>query len=398
MPTNYFYLGKIVEKIVTIEGRKIPLLKIRQQMLEDQKKYMRLLTDNEINEISKLTEDEIKERLQNKNVQVSSNISPVDLRKQLAQSQRTRSLVVWHDHAIILGTGFIMITINTIYDTAVFLTAEEYEKKCGHSTANIQSIIEQPYIYMLAAGSPSADDQAALIADRVECLYDLSQPVLTEEAIPLQDIMHFFNGDTPAKQYERGTQMGGYYKCGSCGCHSECMDDLTVALQCSWRSFSDLQSLASNGKYGNTPNAIKPFESLNKLQLQELRSRNIYHDAKTKKDLMAILVKNLKGIQRVPTLLLENPTEELGNLHLQQYTVLDSEPLHDIKGHFIHLFNNLPAILSGEIKELCEQIIASNQRKEKLTCADLRLLFKYTLLLPTNVLQTATLYPYSKQQ
>ena len=83
------------------------------------------LTDNEI---SKLTEDEIKEQLQNKNVQVSSNISPVDLRKQLAQSQRTRSLVVWHDHATILGTCFIMITINTIYDTAVFLTAEEYEK------------------------------------------------------------------------------------------------------------------------------------------------------------------------------------------------------------------------------------------------------------------------------
>ena len=227
---------------------------------------------------------------------------------------------------------------------------------------------------MIAAGSPSADDQAALIADRVECLYDLSQPVLTEEAIPLQDIMHFFKGDTPAKQYERGTQMGGYYKCGSCGCHSECMDDLTIALQCSWRSFSDLQSLALNGKYGNTPNGIKPFESLNKLQLQqELRSRNIYHGAKTKKDLMAILFKTLKGVQRVPTLLLGNPTEELGNLHLQQYTVLDSEPLQDIKGHFIHLFNNLPAILSGEIKELCEQIIASNQRKEKLTCAELRL-------------------------
>ena len=87
---------------------------------------------------------------------------------------------------------------------------------------------------MIAAGSPSAGDQAALIADRIERLYDMSQPVLTEDKIPIQDIMHFFKGDTPAKLYERGTQMGGHYKCGSCGCHSECMDDLTIALQCTW--------------------------------------------------------------------------------------------------------------------------------------------------------------------
>ena len=62
------YLGKVVERAVTVEGRKFSLLKIRQQMLEDQKTYMRLTTDNGINA---LTEAEIKERLQN-NVQISS--------------------------------------------------------------------------------------------------------------------------------------------------------------------------------------------------------------------------------------------------------------------------------------------------------------------------------------
>ena len=110
-------------------------------MLKPQKTYTRLTTDNEI---SALIEAEIKERLQN-NVQISSNLSPVDLQKQLKPSQRTRSLAVWHDHVAILGTGYIMVTVNTIYDTAIFLTAGEYKEKSGHSIGNLQSTIEQPY-------------------------------------------------------------------------------------------------------------------------------------------------------------------------------------------------------------------------------------------------------------
>ena len=66
--------------------------------------------------------------------------------------------------------------------------------------------------------------------------------------------------------------------------------------------------------------------------------------------------------------MLGNPSEKLCDLYLQQYTVLGSELLDDIKGHFIHIFNYLPTILTGESKEICQQIIASNQKKEKVTC------------------------------
>ena len=41
----------------------------------------------------------------------------------------------------ILGTGYIMVTVNTIYDTN-FFCAEEYNKKSGHSVANLKSTIE----------------------------------------------------------------------------------------------------------------------------------------------------------------------------------------------------------------------------------------------------------------
>ena len=38
------------------------------------------------------------------------------------------------------------------------------------------------------------------------------------------------------------------------------------------------------------------------------------------------------------------------HLHLEDYTVLDSEPLYDLKGHFTHLFAELPYRFTGERK------------------------------------------------
>jgi len=115
------------------------------------------------------------------------------------------------------------------------------------------------------------------------------------------------------------------------------------------------------------------FEALNVQQLQEeLRDRNVYHLATTKQDLNNTLRGILRGAQRVPSLL-ANPTLSLEAVNLQLYTILDSEPLHDLKGHLINLFTELPFILSGNVKETCQRIIQCNLNKEKVKCADLRL-------------------------
>lgn len=58
---------------------------------------------------------------------------------------------------------------------------------------------------------------------------------------------------------------------------------------------------------------------------QELRARNVCHIHTTKS--------KLQDVQQVPTLLLDNPTQLLSDLNLQHYTLLDCEPLHDLKGH-----------------------------------------------------------------
>ena len=53
-----------------------------------------------------------------------------------------------------------------------------------------------------------------------------SKPLVVSNGVTITDTMRFFCGDKPAQQFERGTQIGGTYKCGSCGCVDTMMQDL----------------------------------------------------------------------------------------------------------------------------------------------------------------------------
>lgn len=62
---------------------------------------------------------------------------------------------------------------------------------------------------------------------------------------------HFFYGDKPAAQFERGTQVGGHYPCGACGAHISRFDDFAHLSNLSWRSLQELQDLVTKGLYFN---------------------------------------------------------------------------------------------------------------------------------------------------
>ena len=235
-------------------------------------------------------------------------------------------------------------------------------------------MIEQPELHTLVACSSSLDDQAALINDRNSCLRQLSATLPTSNGIEIREELVFFYGDKPAQQVERGTQQGGQYKCGSCGCPSHMMDDLAYSLNCEWRSLDDIRSLALAGKYGQQPHVVRPFKSLNTDQLQqELRSRNILHTATTKVELQKELARVLKGVQRVPTLLLDNPTHPLSTLNMHRYCILECEPLHDLKGHLSHLFAELPYVLCDEdITKEYKHLIEAELSKDRVTGGDYR--------------------------
>ena len=220
--------GTVVKKQLTVEGRKIPLLEIRSRLLREQEQYMHLNSDAEI---QAMTAEEIYKKLLTYGVTAEASLTLTDLQSLLASHQRTRTLAVWHDHASILGTGFVLVTVGIIFDPAVFLSDVEYKAK-ARKVADIQQIVEEPNIHVIVLGSSSAEDQASIIPDRVDCLLDMAEPSTISNGVVIHDELRFFKGDTPAQQFERGTQQGGHYKCGGCGCKSSMMEDLAHAQEC----------------------------------------------------------------------------------------------------------------------------------------------------------------------
>ena len=111
------------------------------------------------------------------------------LRERLKALERTRHLVLWHDHSSVLSRGYILITLNVIYDDAVFDAGLYDENKHKMS---LQEYVEQPEMYLVCLSSSSIDDQAALIADRLDCLFSLSHPVASSNGTEITDVLRFF--------------------------------------------------------------------------------------------------------------------------------------------------------------------------------------------------------------
>ena len=89
-------------------------------------------------------------------------------------------------------------------------------------------------------------------------------------------VLRFFCGDAPARHFERGTQLGGVYKCGSCGYKDAMMADLAHALQKTWRSLDNSQHLILAGKFGNATGQLKPLDGLLVADLrEELKARKL---------------------------------------------------------------------------------------------------------------------------
>ena len=131
-----------------------------------------------------------------------------ELRELLKQAQRSRAICFWHDQVTILKMGFVMVTVHILYDPVVFYTDNEYQELNPGADVNIQAEVDQPEIHLLAFGSSSVEDQAALIKDRLSCLLELPEPVKTETGIEITDTLRFFTGDHPATQFEQRVKDG----------------------------------------------------------------------------------------------------------------------------------------------------------------------------------------------
>lgn len=361
--------GKLTPQDTFVQARKVPLTQLRQRTLKKQFKYMRLTPTSSINAMTKA---ELIEKLQQPTM--FDSLSEVELRQLLIHTERSRSLCLWHDHATILKMGFLMITVHVMYDPLVFYTDEEFRQQNPGSITCIQSEVEQPEIHLLSAGSSTVEDQAAIIGDRINCLLDLSTPIEADNGIPIRDTLRFFTGDHPATQFEQGSKQGGTYKCGACGCNEKMFDDQAHSLFHEWRTLEQLQSLAIGGNFGKRAGILRPFDNLKVNDIRtELGARGICIEGMLKDHLKKTLNETLRGVMRVPALLLTDPTQCLSSLNLRKYEVIASEPLHDIKGHIINLITELPYVLPpGDTAIKCTHLIDCCLSKEKKSGADLR--------------------------
>lgn len=349
--------GKLTPQDTFVQARKVPLTQLRQRSLNKQLKYMRLTPTSSIHAMTKA---ELIEKLQQPTM--FDSLSEEELRQLLIHTERSRSLCM---HATILKMGFLLITVHVIYDPLVFYTDEEFRQQNPGSNTCIQSEVEQPEIHLLSAGSSTVEDQAALIGDRINCLLDLSTPIEADDGTPIRDTLRFFTGDHPATQFEQGSKQGGT---GACGCNEKMQ---AHSLFHEWRTLEQLQSLAVGGKLGKRAGILRPFDNLKVNDLRtELGARGICIEGMLKDHLQKTLNETLRGVMRVPALLLTDPTQCLSSLNLLKYA---SEPLHDIKGHIINLITELPYVLPpGDVATKCNHLIDCCLSKEKKSGADLR--------------------------
>ena len=112
--------GEIVTDTTEVQGRKIELVDIRKALLKRHDKFMRLQSDKEIDS---MPSDAVKETLEKLGELKPANINHHSVLKEL---QRSCKLVLWHNHSTILKSGYILMTIHTLYDPAVYMTTEEY--------------------------------------------------------------------------------------------------------------------------------------------------------------------------------------------------------------------------------------------------------------------------------
>ena len=239
--------GSVISKEVKVHGRKVPLQQLRQKLLQQQEKYMHLLSNEEV---EGMNEDSLCEFMKLVHKPIPSQASVMQLQDHIKNAQRTRSLAMWHDHSTVLGVGYIVVTIHTLYDPAVYLSHDKFQRRYPFDRQSIQEIVEMPEIYMIAASTSAQSDQLGLIADRVDCLLELPTPVTASNGVQVNDHMLFFHGDKPAQQFERGTQQGGRYPCGGCGIKDTMIEDQAAALRCTWRSLVEQQNDVTAGVFG----------------------------------------------------------------------------------------------------------------------------------------------------
>ena len=134
--------GTLKKECFTVSGRKIPLVEIRKNLLDEHEK-LGLVRDHSEAHYEAMTYEELETRLKEIGEfkeKPDSGMTRKELATSLKQWERTRHLMICSDHSSVINHGHILLTVNTIYDPALYYTLQELEGK------DVQEMVEKPQI------------------------------------------------------------------------------------------------------------------------------------------------------------------------------------------------------------------------------------------------------------
>lgn len=370
----------ITETTVTLHGRRISLTDIRTKLLKDQEQLGVVRLSNPSDD-ENLSEDEVDNAIIVRKISLDATHTTTTKLEQLQKAKQVRHLKVWHDHGPIAGKGHFMVLVSAIYDPAFYYTPQELAEKGNN--VDVISLVEKPEIHMLTHSGSSDVEQMMYNEPRSDSLLDMDSTIITTSNHEVTDIVRFFHGDAPARQFEADNNRGGHYPCTACQTHVHQFNDLSHAFRMETITLVDHQRFMLAGKAWQR-GGTRPFQGLDKLKLQTELKAHVQSGSytreplakhltlMTKKELEAEFTDLKKGYCNFPALIASNPEGSPAKIHIQQYEVAPTEPLHDFKGHMANIIGEIRHKATGKIKEEVEKVYTTTLKKDTTRGVDYR--------------------------
>ena len=357
--------GSLEKKVSKLTARKYPFQEIRRKSLVNNRKILKLKPDAVYNNMS---DEDARVRLHKINETCKHTENPM---LELKSMERTRHWLIWHDHSGIGNHGLMLFLLRELYDPAIHMNNEEYQRKNGLNV-DVQSVVEEPHLYMMGFSRSTDEDQLMFIPTRRECLLSLSQTTETD-GVPITDKMRFMNGDNPSVEFEDGSQKGGHRGCTGCDGDMRRAGEYDYMAYRNYKSLDEKLKLVTSGVLGKR-DKVSPFKNLKVDQIRrELKKRGA-NCAGPKSEIQEELTDILGGTTRVPALLFGTDSKcTLDDLNLKDYEVLFFEPLHCCLNHISHLLQELPHhVTDVDALVVLNETSSITLSKDKVRCTDYR--------------------------
>ena len=353
--------GSLITKEKVSWSRTITLKELREQLLKEQAKYMRLTSDAVF---SKMPQEEISTMYNNLPSGLDNTINPthVEMVCALKNAQRNRHLTFWHDGSSLISHAYMLFTVQILYDPLVFYTNKEFCELKNLNKFDVQGRVEEPMIYILGQAKSSNEHQLQYVKIRMEDIAELKDTPLEEQGskIKIFDHVRMFIGDGPARQFESGQSKGGTFPCVACPVLNNCRHKLKDTMVLPRISLEDKRKLIMKGNRANFDPSKSLMDLKKKDTFEEVKARQLLAQGDEGKGLLGLykelLKGNLLGSFRLPALCTVNPMIEVKSL-IGPYEVVACEPMHDLKGHIENLLLEMPYHVKKENSVIVSTLI-----------------------------------------